>query len=91
MHGTNIKLRIIMFTVFDILCVRLNISLTDYYSGDQIKKNDVDRTRDTYGEEESCTQGYDGDLKESDLLEDVGGDGRIRLKEIFKQWDGGVD
>jgi hypothetical protein len=51
----------------------------------------MDKTRDTYGGDERCTQGYDGNLKERYLLEDVGGDGRVMLKDIFKQWDGGVD
>ena len=74
-------MRMMMFIVFDILCARLNVSLTEYYSGDEIKKNEMGRTRDTYGRDERCTQGYDGDLKEKDLLEDVGGDGRVKLKE----------
>jgi hypothetical protein len=29
------------------------------------------RTRDTYGGDERCTQGYDEDLRERDMLEDV--------------------
>jgi hypothetical protein len=29
-----------MFIVFDILCSRLNISLTEYHSSDEIKKNE---------------------------------------------------
>jgi hypothetical protein len=38
--------------------------------------------------EERCTQEYDGDLKERDLLKCVGGDWRVTLQEIFKQLDG---
>jgi hypothetical protein len=41
-----------IFIVFDILCARLNISLTEYYSSDEIEKNEMGRTRDTYGGDE---------------------------------------
>jgi hypothetical protein len=32
-----------------------------YYSGDQIKKNEMDRACGTYGEEERCTKGFGGE------------------------------
>jgi hypothetical protein len=32
-----------------------------------------------------------GSLRERDHIEDLGVDGRIILKWIFKKWDGGMD
>jgi hypothetical protein len=32
-----------------------------------------------------------GDLREKDHLEDLGIDGRVILKWLFKKWDGGLD
>jgi hypothetical protein len=32
-----------------------------------------------------------GNLRERDLLEDVGVDGKIIFKWIFKKWGGGID
>jgi len=56
--------------------------VSEYYPVDQIKKNKMNRTRDTYSGDERWTQRYDGDLRETDLLEDVGGDGRVKSREI---------
>jgi hypothetical protein len=36
----------------------LSVRLTKYYSGDQIKKNEMDRACDTYGRQERCVQGF---------------------------------
>jgi hypothetical protein len=43
------------------------------------------------GKREVHTGFWWGDLRESDHLGDPGIDGRIILKWIFKQWDGGMD
>ena len=40
----------------------------------------------TYGVEERCIQGFGvGNLREGDYLEDLGVDGRIKLKGIYKE------
>ena len=42
----------------------------------------------TYGVRERCVQGFGGgDLRERDHLEDIGLDGSLLLKWIFKKWD----
>jgi hypothetical protein len=43
------------------------------------------------GKTEVHTGFWLGDLKEGDHLGDLGVDGRIPLKWIFKKWDGGMD
>jgi hypothetical protein len=46
----------------------------------------------TYGVEERCVHGIGGGvLRERDHLEDQVVEGRILLKQIFKEWNGGMD
>jgi hypothetical protein len=44
-----------------------------------------------WGKREVHTGFWWVDLREGDHLGDPGVDGRIRLKWIFKKWDGGMD
>jgi hypothetical protein len=65
--------------------------VTKYFSGNQIEKNEMGGAYSTYGGKEVRTGFWWGDLREGDHLGDPGVDGQIRLKLIFKKWDGGMD
>ena len=55
--------------------------LNKYYSGDQIKKNDIGKACSMYVEEAMCKQGFGGgNLRKKRHLEDPGIDGRKILK-----------
>jgi len=56
--------------------------------GDQIKRNGIGRACCTVGERRGTCRVWWEKLKERDDLEDLGIDGRIILKWIFKKWDG---
>jgi len=57
--------------------------------GSPIKKNEMGGACGTYGRQERyINRVFVGDLREGDHLEDLGVDGRIILKWIFKKWDG---
>ena len=45
----------------------------------------------TYGLEERCILSFGGETKERNHLEDLGLNGMVVLKWIFKMWDEGVD
>jgi hypothetical protein len=49
----------------------------------------------TYGRRDRCVEGFGGgDLRKRDkrdYLENLGVDGRIIIKWIFKKWNGGMD
>jgi hypothetical protein len=66
----------------------MSVIVTRYHSGDQVKTNEMGRTRSTY-EGEVHTGFQLGNLRDGDHLEDQGVNGRIILKWIFERLDGG--
>jgi len=67
-----------------------NEELNDLYSlGDQIEKKEMSGACSSYGGEEVHTGIWWGNLKEKDHLEEPGMDGRIILRWIFREWNGG--
>jgi len=60
--------------------------LKEIYSGDQIKKNEMGGTCSTYGKGELLTKFWWGNLMERDHLENMGVDGSIILKWIFRKF-----
>jgi hypothetical protein len=67
------------------------LKLTEYYSRDEIKKNEMDRACGTYGGQKRSIQDFCGEIRsERDHMEDLSVDGRIILQWIFKKWDEGA-
>jgi hypothetical protein len=62
--------------------------LTKYYSSDQIGNNEMRGMWDVWQTRETLTRFWCEDLREEDHLEDLGVEGRIILKWIFKKCDG---
>ena len=59
-------------------------------SGDKIEKNEMVKACSAYGERKGVYRVLLGNLMERDHLEDLGVDGRIILRCIFRKWDVGV-
>jgi hypothetical protein len=62
--------------------------LTIYYSGDQIKEHKKDKACAMCGENRNAHGFLVGIHDERDHMQDLGLDGTIILKFIFKKWDG---
>jgi hypothetical protein len=62
--------------------------LTKYYSGDQVKKNERGGACSTYGGRRGAYRILMGTTESKISWKDLGVDGRIILKWIFKKWDG---
>jgi hypothetical protein len=56
--------------------------------GDQIKDNEIDQACGTYGRQERCMQGFDGETRGKENTWKIDVDGRIIFKLIFKKWNG---
>jgi hypothetical protein len=50
--------------------------------------NDLDGACGMYGRQDRCIQGFGGETRERNQLEDLGIDGRIILKCMLRKWDG---
>jgi hypothetical protein len=63
-----------------------------YYSGDNIRKNEMGGAFGTYGGREWCIKGFDWrDLRVRGHWVDLSIDGRVILKFIFNKWERGMD
>jgi len=62
-----------------------------YYSGAQVKKNEIGGACSTYGRGDIRTTFWWGNLNKRDCLEDLGVGVTVILKRIFMKQNGGVD
>jgi hypothetical protein len=67
-----------------------SVLFTKYYSGDKVKKTEMDRTCSTYGERRGVYRVLVGKPEGRRPLEDQGVDGKIILKWNFERLDRGA-
>jgi len=64
--------------------IKANVIITKHHSGDQIKKNEIGRTRGACRRQEGCIQCFGGETGEKEITY-LRVDGSIILKWIFKK------
>jgi hypothetical protein len=68
----------------------ISVLLTQYFSGDQIEKNEMEGACSTYGDRKWVYRDLVGKPEGKSHLEDLGVDEIIILRCIFRKWDVGA-